>query len=94
MNWDFQIGDRVEVIHTSPSGATDYHLGLTGVVVYADLMAGRIGVHFDESPRNEDGIPFGHSCGGRIREGHGWYCDADNLVPEAAGVLCSVDDLL
>lgn len=92
--FDFKIGDRVEVVRASDIGATNSHVGYTGVVVHIRRADGVIGVEFDQEIHDEGGWLFGHTCGGHAQNGHGWYCGVNDLAPEMTGIPCSVDDLL
>ena len=64
----FNIGDRV--IGIAVESGVDI-AGMTGTVVIGG--SGDCGVEFDEYNQKF------HSCGGRAKEGYGWYCQSNVL---------------
>ena len=92
--FDFQIGDRVEVVRViSNDGATRCHVGHCGTVATFS-NSGFVGVAFDEKITESDGYTYGHSCYGCVSNDQGWYCYPSELELLKPDIICSVEDLL
>ena len=71
----FKIGDRVKAVKEYDGNKNI--VGKIGTVIALyDYGTGNIGVEFD------DKIAFGvHTCGGKGKDGHCWWCSDDTLEP-------------
>ena len=82
---NFHVGDRVLCVANAPDGNTSVY-DLTGTVVDVDGLD--IGVCWD-------GPVGGHDCGGRCKEGYGWYvrgADIEKLT-DAVFDICPEENL-